>query len=297
MRSDVVAGNTFLDYQLPDHTRTLRKLSEIQGDDPLILTLARGIGEFRQARNGVCSDPQAPRRDRPAPPGARGGPGDRLPRLLRRPAGQLNRIIALKELGLSLAQVRRLLGGITLEELQGKLPGHKAALPAARGNQAGDCRVGNLRPVAYGIDGCGTLRALRGTTGTDCRAGEAYRKDQGRTCPVYFAKGRQPILPQPRPSARPCVHQQRGFAQRFRSAAQRRVPQAEHHSFPLSLPKQHRAGHGLARPASGHGSRQPVLRTVDHDRLLGKPDLRRGIRHRPRTGGSGKAPDNAVLHG
>jgi DNA-binding transcriptional MerR regulator len=35
--------------------------------------------------------------------------------------GQLNRIIALKELGLSLAQVRRLLGGITLEELQGML--------------------------------------------------------------------------------------------------------------------------------------------------------------------------------
>jgi DNA-binding transcriptional MerR regulator len=35
--------------------------------------------------------------------------------------GHLNRIIALKELGLSLAQVRRLLGGITLEELQGML--------------------------------------------------------------------------------------------------------------------------------------------------------------------------------
>src|SRR6202167_1043202 len=42
MRSDIVPGNTFPDYQLPDHTRTLRKLSELQGDDPLILTLARG---------------------------------------------------------------------------------------------------------------------------------------------------------------------------------------------------------------------------------------------------------------
>jgi peroxiredoxin len=42
MRSDLVAGSTFPDYQLPDHTRALRKLSEIQGDDPLILTLARG---------------------------------------------------------------------------------------------------------------------------------------------------------------------------------------------------------------------------------------------------------------
>jgi peroxiredoxin len=42
MRSDVVPGSTFPDYELPDHTRTLRKLSELQGDDPLILTLARG---------------------------------------------------------------------------------------------------------------------------------------------------------------------------------------------------------------------------------------------------------------
>ena len=42
MRSDIVPGNTFPDYQLPDHTSSLRKLSELQGDDPLILTLARG---------------------------------------------------------------------------------------------------------------------------------------------------------------------------------------------------------------------------------------------------------------
>jgi peroxiredoxin len=42
MRSDIVPGKTFPDYQLPDHTRTLRKLSELQGDDPMILTLARG---------------------------------------------------------------------------------------------------------------------------------------------------------------------------------------------------------------------------------------------------------------
>lgn len=42
--------------------------------------------------------------------------------------GQLNRIIALKELGLSLAQVRRLLGGITLEELQGMLMLRRAQL-------------------------------------------------------------------------------------------------------------------------------------------------------------------------
>src|SRR5580698_11163455 len=42
MRSDIVPGGVFPDYELPDHTGQLRKLSEIQGDDPLILTLARG---------------------------------------------------------------------------------------------------------------------------------------------------------------------------------------------------------------------------------------------------------------
>ncbi len=42
MRHDVAPGGVFPDYELPDHTGTLRKLSELQGDDPLILTLARG---------------------------------------------------------------------------------------------------------------------------------------------------------------------------------------------------------------------------------------------------------------
>jgi peroxiredoxin len=42
MRSDIVPGGTFPDYELPDHTKVPRKLSELQGDDPLILTLARG---------------------------------------------------------------------------------------------------------------------------------------------------------------------------------------------------------------------------------------------------------------
>jgi len=42
MRSDIVPGGIFPDYELPDHTGTLRKLSQLQGDDPLILTLARG---------------------------------------------------------------------------------------------------------------------------------------------------------------------------------------------------------------------------------------------------------------
>src|SRR5215204_3596117 len=42
MRPDIVPGGTFPDYELPDHTTVLRRLSELQGDDPLILTLARG---------------------------------------------------------------------------------------------------------------------------------------------------------------------------------------------------------------------------------------------------------------
>ena len=42
MRPDITPGGTFPDYELPDHTRVLRRLSVLQGDDPLILTLARG---------------------------------------------------------------------------------------------------------------------------------------------------------------------------------------------------------------------------------------------------------------
>jgi len=42
MRSDVVPGAVLPDYALPDHTDTVRRLSEIQGRDPMILTLARG---------------------------------------------------------------------------------------------------------------------------------------------------------------------------------------------------------------------------------------------------------------
>jgi peroxiredoxin len=42
MRSDIVPGNVFPDYELPDHTGNQRKLSQLQGEDPLILTLSRG---------------------------------------------------------------------------------------------------------------------------------------------------------------------------------------------------------------------------------------------------------------
>ena len=52
--------------------------------------------------------------------------------------GQLNRIVALKELGLSLAQAKQLLAGITPQELQGMLMLRGAQLEqelAARENQ------------------------------------------------------------------------------------------------------------------------------------------------------------------
>jgi peroxiredoxin len=42
MRSDIVPGGVFPDYELPDHTGQPRRLSALQGTDPLILTLARG---------------------------------------------------------------------------------------------------------------------------------------------------------------------------------------------------------------------------------------------------------------
>ena len=42
MRSDIIPGGTFPDYALPDHTGIVRRLSELQGRDPLILMLSRG---------------------------------------------------------------------------------------------------------------------------------------------------------------------------------------------------------------------------------------------------------------
>jgi peroxiredoxin len=43
MREDIKIGAIFPDYELPDHTNVKRKLSFLQGRDPLILMLGRGI--------------------------------------------------------------------------------------------------------------------------------------------------------------------------------------------------------------------------------------------------------------
>ena len=42
MRSDIVPGAKFPDYELADHTGKHRKLSELQGQDPMIVVLSRG---------------------------------------------------------------------------------------------------------------------------------------------------------------------------------------------------------------------------------------------------------------
>jgi hypothetical protein len=63
MRPDIARGGTFPDYELPDHTGVPRRLSEIQGDDPLILTLARGHycpKEHQQEYTDRENDPMIP---------------------------------------------------------------------------------------------------------------------------------------------------------------------------------------------------------------------------------------------
>ena len=42
MRSDIVPGAVLPDYELSDHTAKRRKLSELQGQHPMILVLSRG---------------------------------------------------------------------------------------------------------------------------------------------------------------------------------------------------------------------------------------------------------------
>ena len=42
MRPDIVPGAVFPDYELSDHTAKRRKLSEIQGPDPMVIVLSRG---------------------------------------------------------------------------------------------------------------------------------------------------------------------------------------------------------------------------------------------------------------
>ena len=42
MRSDIVPGAIFPDYELSDHAAKRRKLSQLQGPHPMVLVLSRG---------------------------------------------------------------------------------------------------------------------------------------------------------------------------------------------------------------------------------------------------------------
>ncbi len=42
MRPDLMPGATFPDFELPDHLGIPHRLSELQGDDPMVLLLSRG---------------------------------------------------------------------------------------------------------------------------------------------------------------------------------------------------------------------------------------------------------------
>ena len=69
MRADIVAGAIFPDYELTDHTGKRRKLSDLQGPDPLILVLSRG-GYCPKDRPGRGSGSTSPRDgSRLLPPG------------------------------------------------------------------------------------------------------------------------------------------------------------------------------------------------------------------------------------
>ena len=44
MNSKIAVGQTFPDFELPDHTKTLRRLSDLQGrQDPMLVVLIRGF--------------------------------------------------------------------------------------------------------------------------------------------------------------------------------------------------------------------------------------------------------------
>jgi peroxiredoxin len=51
MRADITVGSAFPDYELPDHTGTPRRLSELQGEDPIIIVLAREAYSAKDQRH------------------------------------------------------------------------------------------------------------------------------------------------------------------------------------------------------------------------------------------------------
>jgi peroxiredoxin len=51
MRADIAAGAVFPDYELTDQTGKHRKLSELQGPDPIILVCSAGADTAQHASN------------------------------------------------------------------------------------------------------------------------------------------------------------------------------------------------------------------------------------------------------
>jgi peroxiredoxin len=56
MRTDVKVGAKFPDYEVPDHNGVPRRLSELQGDDPMVIVLAREAysGKDQRQQQGLA---------------------------------------------------------------------------------------------------------------------------------------------------------------------------------------------------------------------------------------------------
>ena len=54
MRPDIIPGAIFPDYELSDHAAKRRKLSELQGPDPMVLVLSRGGFCPKERRQAEC---------------------------------------------------------------------------------------------------------------------------------------------------------------------------------------------------------------------------------------------------
>ena len=88
MPNKLVPGAVLPDYQLPDHTGTVRRLSELQGDDPMILTLARGHYCPKEHQQHLELAAFYPKIARPTEPEAKGKTIQRAPISGHRPEGK-----------------------------------------------------------------------------------------------------------------------------------------------------------------------------------------------------------------
>ena len=88
MRTDIVPGAMFPDYELSDHTGKHRKLSELQGPHPMVLVLSRGgfCPKNRRQAEGIVQHRREIRENRPGywkKSGTRRAPCGHFPALSR----------------------------------------------------------------------------------------------------------------------------------------------------------------------------------------------------------------------